>query len=52
MKLGDEVRMYVHPVLIGEGVPFYPAGVSVDLALRETRTFGNGVVLLRHDVAR
>lgn len=52
MGLVDEIRMYVHPVAIGEGVSMYPPGVSLDLALRETRTFGNGVVLLRHDVVR
>ncbi|MGP3981495.1 dihydrofolate reductase family protein [Streptomyces sp. KR80] len=46
----DEYRIYVHPVLIGEGKPLFPASgyAETPLRLAETRTFGNGVVLLRH----
>ena len=47
----DEYRLYVHPVLIGTGRPlFQPTDTRTTTALRltETRTFGNGVVLLRH----
>lgn len=45
----DEYRLYVHPVVIGRGKPLFPAsGVRIDLKLAETRTFGNGVVLLRY----
>jgi dihydrofolate reductase len=45
----DEYRIYVHPVLIGRGKPlFQPADEAYPLRLVETRTFGNGVVLLRH----
>ena len=37
------------PVLIGRGAPlFRPADEAYPLRLVETRTFGNGVVLLRH----
>jgi dihydrofolate reductase len=47
--LVDEYRVYVHPVLIGRGRPmFQPADDRVSLRLVETRTFGNGVVLLRY----
>jgi dihydrofolate reductase len=47
--LVDEYRVYVHPVLIGRGRPmFQPADDKVSLLLVETRTFGNGVVLLRY----
>jgi dihydrofolate reductase len=43
----DEYRLYVHPVLIGKGKPlFQPSDAKVNLRLAETRTFGNGVVLL------
>jgi len=50
--LVDEVRLYVHPVLIGRGKPLFPASdARTDLRLVETRTFGNGVVLLRHERA-
>jgi dihydrofolate reductase len=44
----DEYRLYVHPVVIGGGKPLFPADVRIDLRLAETRTFGNGVVLLRY----
>lgn len=47
--LVDEYRIYVHPVLIGRGKPLFPAaGRHADLRLAETRTFGNGVVMLRY----
>ncbi|MFD4948145.1 dihydrofolate reductase family protein [Streptomyces sp. NPDC058409] len=46
----DEYRIYVHPVLIGRGKPLFPASdTRTDLQLVETRTFGNGVVLLRYE---
>ncbi|MDQ1395038.1 MAG: hypothetical protein QOG64_297 [Acidimicrobiaceae bacterium] len=45
----DEYRVYVHPVLIGRGKPMFPSSdAQVDLRLAETRSFGNGVVLLRY----
>ena len=50
LDLIDEYRVYVHPVLIGRGKPmFQPSDTKVDLRLAETRTFGNGVVLLRYE---
>ncbi|HKH88002.1 MAG TPA: dihydrofolate reductase family protein [Acidimicrobiales bacterium] len=46
----DEYRIYVHPVVIGKGNPmFQPSDVKINLRLAETRTFGNGVVLLRYE---
>ena len=45
----DELRIYVHPVLIGRGRPLFPEwDVKASLRLEETRTFGSGVVLLRY----
>ncbi|MEL5958201.1 dihydrofolate reductase family protein [Streptomyces sp. CLV115] len=49
LDLVDEYRVYVHPVLIGRGKPLFPASEHrTALRLRETREFGNGVVLLRY----
>ena len=49
----DEYRFYLHPVLIGRGRPlFRPSDLSLDLRLAETRSFGNGVVLLRYQRVR
>ena len=46
----DEYRLYVHPVIIGRGKPmFRPSDARIALRLAETRTFGNGVVLLRYE---
>jgi len=45
----DEYRIYVHPILIGRGKPlFQDWDATTNLWLAETRTFGNGVVLLRY----
>jgi dihydrofolate reductase len=51
--LVDEYRVYVHPVLIGRGNRLFPdSDATADLELAESRTFGNGVVLLRYVRAR
>ena len=45
----DEYRIYVHPVVVGQGKPlFQTSDTRITLQLVETRTFGNGVVLLRY----
>jgi len=47
--LVDEYRLYVHPVLLGRGKPLFGSlDARVALELAGTRTFGNGVVLLRY----
>ena len=49
LDLVDELRLYVHPVLIGRGRRLFPdSDLVLDLDLVESRTFGNGVVLLRY----
>ena len=50
-NLIDEYRIYVHPVVIGEGTPLFPpAETRIALRLEETHTFASGVVLLRYSV--
>ncbi|WP_439656482.1 dihydrofolate reductase family protein [Lentzea sp. HUAS TT2] len=40
----DEVRLYLNPVAIGAGTPFFKQPIA--LALKSTRAFGSGVVEL------
>jgi dihydrofolate reductase len=45
--LVDELQLFVSPVLVGGGNPFFPA-VRRDLELLETRTFGGHVSYARY----
>ena len=48
----DEYRLFVHPIILGAGTPFFTAlDARVPLKLLETRTFGSGVVYLRYETA-
>jgi len=45
----DEYRLFVHPVVLGGGTPYFPAlDERIDLELVETRTFGSRVVYVRY----
>ncbi|SER82311.1 Dihydrofolate reductase [Lentzea xinjiangensis] len=46
LDLVDEIRLYVNPVAIGRGTPFFRKPTA--LALKSTRAFGVGVVLLTY----
>jgi dihydrofolate reductase len=54
IKLGlvDEYRLFVYPVVVGGGTPYFPAlDEKIDLELVETRTFGSRVVYVRYQRA-
>ena len=47
--LFDEYRLFVNPVVLGGGTPFFPERRErLELELVETRTFGSRVVYLRY----
>jgi dihydrofolate reductase len=51
MKLGliDEYRLFVSPVVLGSGTPYFPAlDERINLELVETQTFGSRVVYVRY----
>jgi dihydrofolate reductase len=51
MKLGviDEYRLFVRPVVLGGGTPYFPPlDERINLELVETQTFGSRVVYLRY----
>jgi dihydrofolate reductase len=52
LNLIDEYRLFVHPVAVGGGTPFFPRDHRVDLELVETRTFSSRVIYERYGRAR
>jgi dihydrofolate reductase len=51
MKVGlvDEYRLFVSPVVLGGGTPYFPAlDERINLELLETQTFGSRVVYVRY----
>ena len=49
LDLIDEYRLFVNPVIVGGGTPFFPAREErIDLELVETRTFSSRVVYVRY----
>jgi dihydrofolate reductase len=49
LGLVDEYRLFVSPVILGGGTPYFPAlDERIDLELVETQTFGSRVVYVRY----
>ena len=53
MGLLDEIRMFVNPIILGDGKPMFK-GVreKIELKLLNTRTFGNGNVMIVYEPIR
>lgn len=53
LRLADEVRYSIVPILIGNGIPF-SEGLSKDVALHllESTAYRNGIVALRYEVRK
>jgi dihydrofolate reductase len=50
LDLIDEYRLFVRPIMLGGGKPYFTARESpLNVKLVETRTFPGGVVLLRYE---
>lgn len=49
LRLVDELRLFLYPVILGKGRRLFPDGVDFrDFQLAETQVFSEGVVLLRY----
>jgi len=47
--LVDELHLGIVPVLIGEGIPLFPAGFSQrEFALLENKTYSQGLIVLQY----
>ena len=52
LDLVDEFRLWVKPVVLGGGKPFFPRGIEkLDLRLVESRTLDDGALLLHYERA-
>jgi len=51
--LVDELYLGIVPVLLGEGIPLFPAGFPQrNLELIENKTFSRGLITLKYERAR
>jgi dihydrofolate reductase len=52
LNLIDEYTLVVVPVILGNGKPLFKGVKMTNLKLLETRSFKNGIVLLRYKPAK
>ncbi len=48
--LVGEIRMFLNPIVVGDGTPFLPEGWTSELELLDEQRFGSGAVYLRYSV--
>jgi dihydrofolate reductase len=48
LRLVDEYRLYMHPLVLGGGKPYFEAGLSLNLKPLGTEQLPQGVTLLRY----
>ncbi len=46
--LVDVCHLFICPIIVGDGLSAFPTGVRLELALQETRRFGNATVFLHY----
>lgn len=44
----DEIHLFVTPILVGDGTPFFPHGSRVNLTLRDEHRFDDGTMHLHY----
>ncbi len=52
LNLIDEFLLWIHPVLIGEGVSLFKENIKKNFSLVNGRTFDSGVVALRYRITQ
>jgi len=48
----DEYLLWIHPVLIGEGISLFKENIKKNFSLVDGRTFDSGVVALRYRITQ
>ena len=53
LKLADEVRVSILPIILGDGLPFFDhIGLEQTLHLKDTTTYKNGMVELCYEITK
>lgn len=52
MKMIDEIRLAVHPILLGSGKPlFFESPKRIQLKMEDSKTYSSGLVMLHYSLA-